>query len=204
MKRFLSKGLIILLLVSVTLSGCGKGEEDGTVSEDIAMEEVVVEDDSGGIDVDKNILTVDITLPESIVGDSSDFNEQEYLVGNDGINSAKINEDGSLTLNMSKKKHKELLDEIKKEIDITFDELIESEETPYIKNIEHTKKYREVKILVDKEVYETSFDLTPLLVGIVTGTYQSYAGEEFHTQIIIIDVDTESEIHSVTYPDDLN
>ena len=204
MKKLISKGLIILILVSVFLSGCGKEQVSETKVDDKVTEELGVEEESGGIDVEKNILTVDITLPQSMVGDLSDFNEQEYLSNNDGINSAKVNDDGSMTLNISKKKHKELLDEMKLELDETFHDLIESEDTPYIKKIEYTTNYREVKIIVNKEAYENSFDLTPLLVGMTTGMYQLYAGEEYHTKIIIEDIDTGIEIASVIYPDDLD
>ena len=102
MKKLISKGLIILILVSVFLSGCGKEQVSETKVDDKVTEEVGVEEESGGIDVEKNILTVDITLPQSMVGDLSDFNEQEYLSNNDGINSAKVNDDGSMTLNISK------------------------------------------------------------------------------------------------------
>ena len=57
---------------------------------------------------------------------------------------------------------------------------------------------------MNKEAYENSFDLTPLLVGMTTGMYQLYAGEEYHTKIIIEDIDTGIEIASVIYPDDLD
>ena len=56
---------------------------------------------------------------------------------------------------------------------------------------------------VDREAYEDAFDLTPLFVGILVGTYQAYAGEEFYTEVIIKDVDTGIEINSIVYPDAL-
>lgn len=192
MKRLISIGLILILITSLIVTGCSKESTNQTDNKDEVKKQV---------GADKKILTVDITLPEVIVGDLSGFNEQEYLAENDGINSAKVNTDGSLTLNISKKKHNELLGEIKESLDLTLGDLIESEDTPYIRNIDYTKDYREVTISVDREAYENAFDMTPFIVGMTTGIYQLYLGEEYSTTIIMKDVDNGDEIHSVTYPD---
>lgn len=191
MKRLMSWGLILVLITSLIFTGCSKETDQTNNNSEVKKQ----------AGADKKLLTVDITLPEAIAGDLSDFNEREYLANNDGINSAKVNSDGSLTLNISKKKHTELLNEIKSSLDETFGELIESEDTPYIRKIDYTKNYREVTISVDKEDYENAFDLTPFLVGMTTSIYQLYLGEEYRTTIIMKDVDTGNEIHSVTYPD---
>lgn len=191
MKRLMSWGLILVLITSLIFTGCSKETDQTNNNSEVKKQ----------AGADKKLLTVDITLPEDIAGDLSDFNEKEYLAENDGINSAKVNSDGSLTLNISKKKHTELLNEIKSSLDETFGELIESEDTPYIRKIDYTKNYREVTISVDKEDYENAFDLTPFLVGMTTSIYQLYLGEEYRTTIIMKDVDTGNEIHSVTYPD---
>ncbi|NLC03544.1 MAG: hypothetical protein GX787_04600 [Tissierellia bacterium] len=192
MKRLISIGLILILITSLIVTGCSKESTNQTDNKDEVKKQV---------GADKKILTVDITLPEVIVGDLSGFNEQEYLAENDGINSAKVNTDGSLTLNISKKKHNELLGEIKESLDLTLGDLIESEDTPYIRNIDYTKDYREVTISVDREAYENAFDMTPFIVGMTTGIYQLYLGEEYSTTIIMKDVDNGDEMHSVTYPD---
>ena len=191
MKRLMSWGLILVLITSLILTGCSKESDQTNNNSEVKKQ----------AGADEKLLTVDITLPEAIAGDLSDFNEREYLANNDGINSVKVNSDGSLTLNISKKKHTELLNEIKSSLDETFGELIESEDTPYIRKIDYTKNYREVTISVDKEDYENAFDLTPFLVGMTTSIYQLYLGEEYRTTIIMKDVDTGNEIHSVTYPD---
>lgn len=203
MKKLIVIFLILVMINNLLLVGCAKNESTQSKINNEEQKNNIDNNDSKGIEVDKNLLTVDITLPESLVGDMSDFNEQEYLSGNDGIKSAKLNADGSMTLNMTKKKHNELLDDLRKNLDETFGELIESEETPYIKKIDYTKDYREVKIIVDKEKYENAFDLTPFLIGMTTGIYQLYSGQEYHTNIIILDLETREEIYSVNYPEDI-
>lgn len=199
MKKLLTLGLAVLVVSSLILSGCSKKEPNQNITN---SEEVDLIEEDEGVSVDKNILTIDITFPEEIVGDTSSFNEREYLEQNEGMKSAKINEDGSLTLTMTKKKHNELLDEMKLNMDDTFKELIEGKDTPYIKNIEHTEDYREVRVMVDKGAYEESFDFTPYVIGINAGMYQLYSEEEYKSTIIMEDAETGEEIYSVVYPDE--
>lgn len=196
--------LILVLVMNLTLVGCGsKKEEVEEADKDETVLETDEEESAEGITVDKSLLSVDITLPSTLIEDVSDFNEEEYIAENEGIKAAKINEDGSLTLTMTKKRHEEIVSEMKEEVITSLSELTESEDTPYIKEVEYNKDFKQVMLSVDREAYEDAFDLTPLFVGILVGTYQAYAGEEFYTEVIIKDVDTGIEINSIVYPDAL-
>lgn len=204
MKKQIVFLLIMVLVMNLTLVGCGsKKEEVEEAGKDETVLETDEEESTEGITVDKSLLSVDITLPSALIDDVSDFNEEEYIAENEGIKAAKINEDGSVTLTMTKKKHEEIVSEMKEEVTTSLSELTESEDTPYIKEVEYSKNFKEVKLSVDREAYEDTFDLTPLLVGILVGTYQVYAGEEFYTEVIIEDVATGVEINSIVYPDAL-
>ena len=116
------KWLSILLILVIILSACGNGQKIDENNEELPKEtnqlsetsSVPSEEDSQGIEVDKKLLTVDVTLPEQLVGDLSNFDEKEYLAENEGIKSARVNDDGSLTLTMTKSKHKEMLEEVRK------------------------------------------------------------------------------------------
>ena len=204
MKKQIVFLLIMVLVMNLTLVGCGsKKEEVEEAGKDETVLETDEEESTEGITVDKSLLSVDITLPSALIDDVSDFNEEEYIAENEGIKAAKINEDGSVTLTMTKKKHEEIVSEMKEEVTTSLSELTESEDTPYIKEVEYSKNFKEVKLSVDREAYEDAFDLTPLFVGILVGTYQVYAGEEFYTEVIIEDVATGVEINSIVYPDAL-
>ncbi|MCF6461597.1 hypothetical protein [Clostridium sp. Cult3] len=204
MKKQIVFLLIMVLVMNLTLVGCGsKKEEVEEAGKDETVLETDEEESTEGITVDKSLLSVDITLPSALIDDVSDFNEEEYIAENEGIKAAKINEDGSVTLTMTKKKHEEIVSEMKEEVTTSLSELTESEDTPYIKEVEYSKDFKEVKLSVDREAYEDAFDLTPLFVGILVGTYQVYAGEEFYTEVIIEDVATGVEINSIVYPDAL-
>lgn len=196
MKKSISFILVLVISSSLILSACSKNK----AKEDSVENQVTEESDD--IVVDKNLLTVDIRFPQEIVGDTSGFNEEEYLAENQGIKSATVNDDGSITLTMTKNKHKELLVEMKEGLDKTFEELINGKDTPYIKDIESTKSYREVRVKVDGEVYEEAFDFTPFVIGVSAGMYQLYSGDEYKVRIIMEDMDTGEEIYSVLYPDE--
>jgi hypothetical protein len=93
------KWLSILLILVIILSACGNGQKIDENNEELPKEtnqlsetsSVPSEEDSQGIEVDKKLLTVDVTLPEQLVGDLSNFDEKEYLAENEGIKSARVN-----------------------------------------------------------------------------------------------------------------
>lgn len=203
MKKLITLGLVVVIVSSLVLSDCSKKELNQNITNSEEVDLIEEDEKSEGASVDKNILTVDITFPKEIVGDTSSFNEQYYLAENEGIKSANVNDDGSLTLTMTKEKHKELLDEMKLNMDETFKGLIGGEDTPYIKDIKYTKDYREVRVMVAKEAYEESFDFTPYIIGVSAGMYQLYSGEEYKCTIIMEDAEIGEEIYSIVYPDAL-
>lgn len=193
MKKLMSIILCFTIISGLGLTGCSqKGE----------VKKTDTQTNNENVEVDKKLLTVEITLPKELLEDVENFNEEEYLKENKGIKSAKLNEDKSLTVVMTKSKHDELVKEMKKGMEDTINELIESEEMAYIKDIKYSKDFKEINILVEKEAYENSIDLTSLMLGISVGMYQAYSGEEFETIINTKDADSGETISTETYPDD--
>lgn len=144
--------------------------------------------------------TVVINLPAGLAGDVAHFDEKEYVKVNEGVTKAKQNDDGSLQVTMTKERQSEMIEEIRTEMETTFASLIESFETPYIKNVEHSNNYRNVKISVDKGLFEISQDLTPFLVAVSVGKYQAYSGDDFEITVTVHDVDTDEELGKVQLP----
>ncbi|MBR2048313.1 MAG: zinc ribbon domain-containing protein [Oscillospiraceae bacterium] len=156
---------------------------------------------SGGIDTDEHLLTVEITLPGSMFEneDMTTFDPEIYAEENNFL-SAKINEDGSVTIKMTRSRHNELLKEMSDSLDASFAELIEGEDTPYIKEITHNDDFSVVTIRVDRAAYENSWDFTPLTVSISAMFYQAFLDMDYHVEIIILDVDTGDVINTSVYP----
>ena len=207
MKKRLSIILSSAMLLSVILTGCSGQSENTKENKEVTDEipdksPVTNEEEPEDKIVDKKLTSVKVTIPGELMGDIEDFNEEEYVKENDGIKSAKLNEDNSVTIEMSKSKHKELLKEIELSIEETISDIVEGEETPYIKDIEHSKGFKEINMTVEKESYESSLDMTPFLLGMSAAMYQAYDGEDFETKINIKDVQTGEIINTVVYPDD--
>jgi len=206
MKKSIALLLVFTIITSTFLTACNNNQVEPPTNTEVPnsgqteAKEAANKESSQSIAVDENLLTVDITLPASLMGDTSTFKETEYLAKNEGMKSAKLNDDGSITVTMTKKKHKEVMDEMKVSIDESFGDLIEAIETPYIKGIDYTDNYKEVTISVDKVAYENAFDMTSLIVGLSTSMYQTFLGEEIGTIIIFKDIATGEQIESVTYP----
>lgn len=216
---------ILALLMAVLLIGCGSKEAptpeiSETVATESAPEETApsepineesteevesLEDlpDLGAIETDEKLLSVEITLPASFLEteDGSPFDVDAYCEKN-GFNSAMINEDGSLTVSMTKVRHEEMLQEMAAELDASFAELVEAEDTPYIKEITRSENFDEVIVKVVRADYENAFDMTPFVVGFSSMMYQIFLDMEYHVEILMVDADTGETINSVVYPDD--
>ena len=213
-KRSVSIFLCFVMILS--LAGCGQANNATTPSEpavteaptQAATEEVTEapteETAPQVIETDENLLTVDITFPASFFEgtDMSTFDTDAYVKEQKFI-SAKLNDDGSMVVTMSKSRHNELLDEMAAELETTFSSLVEAAETPYIKEISHNEDFSLVTVKVDRAAYENAFDMTPFIVGISASMYQMLLDMEYHVEVVMVDVATGETISSVVYPDDL-
>ena len=95
------------------LVACGGGSE--TQSGGNATSEKETEN-SAGVQVDEGLLNVDVTLAASFFEDQTE-EEIKAEAKENGYSDCKINDDGSVTYTMSKKKHAEMLDEMKTSFD---------------------------------------------------------------------------------------
>ena len=93
--------------------------------------------------------------------------------------------------------------EMKTSLDQTFMDLVEAEDTPYIKAVTASDGYTTVTVDADKAGYESAFDMTPFMIGISAMMYQQYDGSELHCEVIIRD-STRETLKSIVYPDAMN
>lgn len=197
MKRILSVALALVMLMPIT--SCGSGNDSGSGSQsgsassagDVAI-------------VDENFLTVDITLPASFLGeeDMSSFDPDAYAEERD-FKKAVLNEDGSVTITMTKARHREMLDEMAQAIEESYASMVQSEDTPYIMEITYSAPYSQVSVAVDRQGYEEDGLMAafiPLTIYIPAVYYQMFAAEERSCEITIVDHDTGEVIDSAVYP----
>lgn len=198
--------ILTLMILTSVIGGCSSNKADhdiGASNDDVVIETKTDEEDSGGIEVDKNLLSVEITLPPDMAGDLSDFDKETYLKENEGFIDAEVTTDGSLKIKMTKKKHQEMVEEMKTNLEASFVELIEGSDTPYIKDLTSKNDYKEITISVERATYENTMDFTTLIVGFSVAMYQVIKGDEFACNIRIIDFTTKELISDINYPEDI-
>ena len=177
MKRLIA--MILSLTMILSLSACGGGKND----------------------------QVELTLPASFFEDEdmSGFDAGAYAEEN-GFVDAKLNDDGSVSIKMSKDKHKEMVAEMAKTLAKNFSDMIESADMPFIKDVRYSDSFDSVSLVVDKDIYDTYGFVAmfiPLTIYMQTSMYQILAGEETRCVISFVDAATNETIESVTYPDAL-
>ena len=182
--------ILVMCLTAALFTACGGGKTSSPADDG----------DSSGIQVDEKLLNVDITLPASLFEDDEDFDADTYAQ-EQGFIKAVVNEDGSVTITMTKAKYNELLKELTEELNSSFAEMVEAEDTPYIKEITHNDDFSVVNVKVNREAYESAFDFTPLAIGLSTMIYQAFLEMDNHCEINMVDADTGDIIKTVVYPD---
>ena len=203
----MKKRIIIPLLsvMLVALMGCaGEAKDQEPVEDEQNQEQEVVKDHeekSESINVDKNLLSVEVTLPAEIAGDLTGFDREVYLKENPEISDVKVLEDGALWMKMSRAKHQELVTEMKESIVLAFNDLIEGEDTPYIRDITTDDAFEEVEVLVDRAGYENTMDFSSLTIMFSVGYLHTLQGNDFVLHLKYIDAETDEVIEEMTLPE---
>lgn len=155
-----------------------------------------------GTTVDSGLLNADVTLPAFLFRDKdmSDFDGEAYAEKND-YKKATLNEDGSVTVKMSKGRLKEIVEEKALKLEETLTGLTGGADTPYVKSAIWTKNYDEIIITVDRAGYEEASGSPASGVGLAVATYQVYNGDYLYSRVIVRDVDTGNDLSDEVYPD---
>ncbi|MEH7380494.1 hypothetical protein V7138_08440 [Bacillus sp. JJ1533] len=198
----LKKLLFFLLFFIVFLTACGGNDEEKAKQDN--AENKNGEENSEQIEVDKGLLNVEITLPPTFFEGEEDLDTTIAEAEKEGIKVTK-NEDGSLTYKMSKKKHKEMMQELKTGMVATIDDMKNDEDYVSIQDITHNDSFSEFTLIVDKEKYENSFDsLAVFGLGFSGMYYQLFSGvdpEDYQVKINVQDAVTKEVFNEVIYPD---
>ena len=114
MKTIVKKtvSLLLIMSMSIILISCGSTTEapEGTTQATDTLK------------VEENLLSVELTIPASLVGDDAATLDEEAKAA--GVSEITQNEDGSVTMKMSKIAHQKMLDEFKGSIDESLTEIL--------------------------------------------------------------------------------
>lgn len=196
------KKIIAILCTTVfLLVGCGNSSK-GNEGDDTNTSK----ENNESVKVDKNLLDVTVTLPGSMF-EGEDINAKVEEMKQDGAKEATVNEDGSITLKISKDKHKEMITEMKASVIKSFEDMKTSGDYASIKDIKYNDDFTKVTLEVVKSDYENSLDaFASFGIGISSMMYNLYSGIENDKIQITIDIkdsETGEVFNTVIYPDAL-
>lgn len=161
------------------------------------------ESENTAISADENLLTVEITLPASMFEgkDMTTFDAQTYAK-EQGFKNATLNQDGSVTVTMTKLKHSELLKAMTTQYDESFAKMVGAPGSEFIQKITHTDNFDKITVDVDRTGFEAAkINMTPFVLGMSGMLYQSFIEMDKHVEIIIRDGKTGETIKTIVYPD---
>lgn len=197
--------IFLVLIASVMfITACASTETSETDENQDESEKEV--ENEGGVEVDKGLLNVEVTLPELFL-EEEEMEEIIEEAKEDGISEVKQNEDGSLTLKMSKKEHKKMMKEMNDDIVESVDEMINDDDYDSIKDITYNKSFSEFTMVVNKEGFEDGLDgFAALGLGILGMYFQVFNGDDLEknkVKILVQDESTGDVFNEITYPDAL-
>lgn len=164
MKTIIKKTISLLLVISmsVTLISCGGTTKtpEGTTQE------------TNTLKAEENLLSVELTIPASLIGDDAATLDEEARAA--GVSEITQNEDGSVTMKMSKIAHQKMLDEYKGGIDESLAEMLNDKETyPSFTEITYNEDLTEFTVKVDPATYGGLEALSAIGLYIAGNIYQA-------------------------------
>ncbi|MCR8655824.1 hypothetical protein [Paenibacillus endoradicis] len=214
-----NKVTIAIITSIFLLAGCSSSEgnndsaiknneqaKEGTTNSPATNNESADTDRISSIEVDKNILTVDITLPASMFKDKN-MDEVIAAAKDEGVKDAKINDDGSVTYTYPKLVHSNMMKEMKEEVILSLEDMKTSDDFTSIKDVKYNDDLTEFTLIVDKAAFEGGFDaFASFGIGIQSMYYQNFNGvasDKVKATIEIQDATTNEVFDTIVYPDDI-
>lgn len=159
-----------------------------------------------GLEVDKGLLDVELTLPADFFEDETP-EEIEAAAKENGIKEVRVNEDGSVYYKMSKSQHKEMLKEMEESVITTIDDLVNGDDFESFKEISYNKDFTEFDVTVNLESYENSFDAFGLMglafVSMYYSVFDGKSSDDIKATINIFNEETGEKTDTIVFPDDM-
>jgi len=192
------KKLFIILMagaISLSFNACGNESRNTSTSQASTSSST----EETGLKADKNLLSVEVTIPANLIGDNETALTEESKEA--GIKEITKNDDGSITMKMTKDAHRKLLDDLKSSVDDTINEMVTDKENyPSYDSITYNDDLTEFDVNVDSSIYG-GFDslaaaFTFYLQGNIYQSLNAVSSDKIKTIVNFIDKDTGDIIES--------
>ncbi len=195
--------LSLTLLVSIFLVACNEEKDRDSAKKTEDANQTPAETKSS--QPEKEPIDMELTLP-AILFEGEEIDEMIADAKEDGVEEAIKNEDGSLTLRMSKSVHQRFMEDLKEVVNEMVEEVKTDEEFTYIQDVTHNNDFTEFTLTVNKELFENSLDTLAIdelaLTGVFYHIFNNVEHDQIKMAIIIKDASTGEVIETFMYPDD--
>ncbi|RKD31857.1 hypothetical protein [Lacrimispora algidixylanolytica] len=194
----------ILILTTILVAGCSK--KTGTVSttSETTISESSIEGSEdetkdnleamGGVEVEKGLFNVELTIPAQFVGEQTQ-EELNELSKEKGYKSITLNEDGSAKYILTKQQHKDMMAELNTNINTSLSEMIGSEDYPNYTDITANENYTEFVITTKSTELSMTENFSALGLYMYGGMYNIFNGTPVdNVSVKFINTDTGAEI----------
>lgn len=193
-ETIMKKKILAILLIgtmALNITACQSNDSNPEKKEEKT-------EDTDTLKAEKNLLSVEVTLPASLIGDSATELDQEAKDA--GVKEVIQNEDGSITMKMTKDAHKNLLSSLKDGIDQGIDELLADKENfPSFESITYKDDVTEFNINVDPNTYGGLQSMAVMGLYIQGNLYQAFnavPADQIKTVVNFVNKDTGEIIES--------
>ena len=170
------KKLLLMLLCLLMLCGCGSKKED--VNSSPAGADTSEEKQEETVTVDENLLDVTVTLPNSFF-ESFETTAEDYVASmNEGdqktFKEVKVNDDGSVSITMTRGQYNEFMGEMEKSIDDSLKEMIDGGDFAF----DHDKKYENFTVTLSTNELGFAESFSVMGFAMLGGIYQLFDGNQ--------------------------
>lgn len=158
------------------------------------------EDNGSTLSAEKNLFSVEVTIPASLIKEESGSTELTEEAKGNGVKDVTKNADGSITMKMTKDAHKKMLDSLKASIDKSISEtLADKEKCPSFDSITYNDDVTVFDIKVDSASFNGIEGIQALAYYFMGNIYQALNAvpeSELKTVVNFIDKDSGEIIES--------
>lgn len=198
------KFVTVLLAATMLLAACGSDAvssdsvaQSGTVEtapEETSTDDLSQLEDLGNVTVDEGIFDVEMTIPASYVGETTqeelDNTAKEY-----GYKSITLNDDGSATYVMTKKQHEEMMSEMRSTISDALNAMVGSEDYPNFTDIKANDNFTSFTVTTKSTELDMAESLSVLAFYMYGGMYGIFDGTTVdNVSVTFVNADTGKEI----------
>lgn len=182
MKKIIT--ILMVLIVLISFTGCSNESDEETKTNDsdiVETQDSAIQEDIdklseiGEVEVKDGILYVSINLPSSFVSGVT----QEDLDNDAGASyvDAKLNDDGSVTMKLTKDQYEQMLQDIADELDDSINQLKEDGDYT-ISDIKHNEDYTVFDVTVSGSELGIYDSFSVIALYFYGGMYNIFAGKD--------------------------